>query len=81
MIIDMELPSFPPTRAPSPPAVNGITTNGHIDDLTSPRGREGKAANGPAEVHEPVAQTGLGNLMKSAKKDVVVPEFDMSSFF
>lgn len=79
MIIDMELPSFPPTRAASPPLAD-IKENGAPARLENGRGRSPTSARKP-DPTSPVMSTGFGNLMKTAKKDVVVPEFDMSNFF
>ncbi|KAJ7092570.1 WD repeat-containing protein [Mycena epipterygia] len=67
MVIDMDIPSFPPTRSTSPVQV---------------------AQKPPVILEEPgneqgdliARAAGLGNLMKSAKQDVKVPEFDMNSF-
>lgn len=90
VIIDMDIPSFPPTRASSPPlgtveeAVNG-TLNGFAEHLKEDggerRGRSPKEAlQSPVVGDAEARKAALGSLMKSAKKDVVVPEFDMSSF-
>jgi len=73
LIIDMDIPSLPPTRTNTPPPA-------------SPRYAT-EASNKPP-VPTPTVDTdsiarkaGLGNLMKSAKRDVQVPEFDMDAFF
>jgi hypothetical protein len=66
-MIDMDIPSLPPTRSASP----------------APTRQQ------PAIPEEPVQGegdlnarlAGLGSLMKSAKQDVKVPEFNMSAFF
>jgi len=66
IVIDMEVPSLPPTRLPSPTRLSGI----------------------PIPEEEPMQddgdflarKVGLGNLMKSAKQDVSVPEFDLDLF-
>ncbi|KAG8940912.1 regulator of (H+)-ATPase in vacuolar membrane [Tulasnella sp. 424] len=82
MIIDMELPSFPPTRAPSPPmasVANGATMANGLSPLDT-RGRERPAMTSDTSTLNTTTNTGFGDLMKTAKKDVVVPEFDMSSF-
>jgi len=68
IIIDMDIPSLPPTRSTSPVKVSQKI---------------------PAIVEEPgneqedliARKAGLGNLMKSAKQDVKVPEFNMDAFF
>lgn len=73
-MIDMHIDSEPPTRPASP-------TRG------SPDGRpDASISNGPAEVingeNDLIARkAGIGSLMKSAKQDLSVPEFDMGSFF
>lgn len=94
VIIDMDLPSFPPTRASTPPlalstvseapvngAVNGDASEGEPVDQ---RGRTAKQdqeePTSPVIEDAKARKAALGSLMKSAKKDVVVPEFDMSSF-
>ncbi|KAG8902927.1 regulator of (H+)-ATPase in vacuolar membrane, partial [Tulasnella sp. 403] len=85
MIIDMDLPSFPPTREPSPPTVETIpeqtvvASGSLMNGKDAPRGRLVSPVVGNGEIQ--VEQNGFGNLMKSAKRDVVVPEFDMSNFF
>ena len=64
ILIDMDLPSQPPTQPSSPTADLMKTTIPEVPEPdTDPR------------------QTGLGSLMKSARKDLKVPEFDMDSFF
>lgn len=74
LVIDMEIPSAPATRPTSPQplrlqaAVKPTSTAGGA--VTETEGAEVKAQ-----------RTGLGSLMKSAKKDVKVAEFDMSAFF
>lgn len=68
IIIDMDILSLPPTRASSPVRV---------------------AEKPPVIIEEPgneegdliARKAGLGNLMKTAKQDVTVPEFDMNAFF
>jgi hypothetical protein len=68
IIIDMDIPSLPPTRSSSPVRV---------------------AEKPPVIIEEPgneegdliARKAGLGNLMKTAKQDVTVPEFDMNAFF
>ncbi|KAF5385516.1 hypothetical protein D9757_005413 [Collybiopsis confluens] len=61
IMIDMEIPSLPPTRAVSP-------DNAHRAAGTAPEG------------DLMAKKAGLGNLMKSAKQDLQVPEFDMAAF-
>ncbi|KXN83882.1 Regulator of V-ATPase in vacuolar membrane protein 1 [Leucoagaricus sp. SymC.cos] len=77
--IDMDILSLPPTRSASPTrddaASSGSKTVAH---RTSPvvsstiKEEEGDLFSRKA---------GLGSLMKSAKQDVQVPEFDMNAFF
>ncbi|KAJ6621584.1 RAVE protein 1 C terminal-domain-containing protein [Mycena sp. CBHHK59/15] len=69
MIIDMDIPSLPPTRSTSPvrPAQQKPPA------ITEEPGNE--------EGDLMARKVGLGNLMKSAKQDVKVPEFDMNAFF
>ncbi|EMD42152.1 hypothetical protein CERSUDRAFT_110689 [Gelatoporia subvermispora B] len=67
ILIDMDIPSAPPTRmaSPTPAKANHTATEGEMTD-------EGDLI---------ARKTGLGSLMKSAKQDVQVPEFDMGAFF
>ncbi|KAF8913010.1 RAVE protein 1 C terminal-domain-containing protein [Gymnopilus junonius] len=67
ILIDMDIPSFPPTRRASPANESDIKTHPieTIQEESDFRAR----------------QEGLGQLMKSAKHDVQVPEFDMNAFF
>lgn len=68
ILIDMQIPSLPPTRPTSPPLqANGV-----------PKIEEEHYSNDRDSVARKV---GLGNLMKSARQDIQVPEFDMNSFF
>lgn len=67
MSIDMDITSLPPTQAASP------ENKGH---------RPPTIPEEPNQAEDLVARkTALGNLMKSAKQDVKVPEFDMNAFF
>jgi len=66
-MIDMDILSLPPTRQETPNEKTRIETH-------------------PVEVIKEESdllarKTGMGNLLKSAKQDVQVPEFDMSAFF
>jgi hypothetical protein len=64
--IDMEVPSAEPTRPGSPVQADGA---------------DGVPAALPEPAPDAVARkAGLGNLMKTAKQTVQVPEFDMGSF-
>lgn len=69
IIIDMDIPSLPPTRSASPtrraPSMEPTIPEEPIKD-------EGDFL---------ARKAGLGSLMKSAKHDVQVPEFDMGAFF
>jgi len=68
IIIDMDIPSLPPTRSASP-----VRATQKIPVIVEEPGNE--------EGDLIARKAGLGNLMKSAKQDVKVPEFDMNSFF
>jgi hypothetical protein len=63
----MDISSLPPTRKASPD--KQIGANPHTIETIQ------------EESDFFARQAGLGNLMKSAKHDVKVPEFDMNSFF
>lgn len=66
ILIDIDLPSLPPTRPASPQPGYGKVPEREIireeGDLLA-------------------RKVGLGHLMKSAKQDVTVPDFDMDAFF
>ncbi|EJD03819.1 uncharacterized protein FOMMEDRAFT_106015 [Fomitiporia mediterranea MF3/22] len=66
VLIDMEVPSDPSTRTTSPEPVVSNTTGADV-----------KTANPTS----PSRKSGLGMLMKTAKQNVSVPEFDMNAFF
>ncbi|GLB36004.1 putative RAVE protein 1 C terminal [Lyophyllum shimeji] len=71
ILIDMRIPSLPPTRSASPdrrPGDSNVTEN-----VEEGRRRD----DGDLFARK----IGIGNLMKSAKQDVQAPEFDMGSFF
>lgn len=73
ILIDMDIPSAPPTRVGSP-------------DLRAPDGEPTPSGDGEVmqqkENGDLVARkAGMGRLMKSAKQDVQVPEFSMDAFF
>ena len=61
----MDVSSDPPTRATSP-------------EMTKKRE---VSEDEKKEADASVQKTGLGSLIKSAKRDVSVPEFDMNAFF
>jgi len=67
IMIDMDILSLPPTRKPSP--VKNTKPNQHSIETIQ------------EESDFFARKAGLGNLMKSAKQDVKVPEFDMDAFF
>jgi len=71
IFIDMDPTSSPPTRAASPvkPSSDGLPTANEVEKLKE---QEGDLV---------ARKAGLGSLMKSAKQDVQVPEFDMGAFF
>ncbi|TFK56949.1 hypothetical protein OE88DRAFT_1743465 [Heliocybe sulcata] len=66
IMIDMDISSGAPTRSASPERRNGNAIPEKEEITEEPDLLARKA--------------GLGNLMKSAKKDVKVPEFDMNAF-
>jgi len=68
IIIDMDIPSLPSSRSTSPVRVAQIPPV----IIEEPGNEEGDLI---------ARKAGLGNLMKSAKQDVKVPEFDMDAFF
>lgn len=71
IMIDMDIPTNPPTRSASPTRrqPNGTPASGEGEVLKQDEG-------------DLVARkAGMGRLMKSAKQDVQVPEFDMNAFF
>ncbi|KAF7339771.1 WD repeat protein [Mycena venus] len=68
IIIDMDIPSLPPTRSSSPVRV----TEKPPVIVEEPGNEEGDLI---------ARKAGLGNLMKTAKQDVTVPEFDINAFF
>ncbi|KAJ7654974.1 RAVE protein 1 C terminal-domain-containing protein [Mycena polygramma] len=68
IVIDMDIPSLPPTRSSSP--VRVAEKPPMIPE--EPGNEEGDLI---------ARKAGLGNLMKTAKQDVSVPEFNMDNFF
>lgn len=70
IIIDMDIPSLPPTRSASP-----------VRDAKPPQADPEKVENISEGGDLLARKAGLGSLMKSAKMDVKVPEFDMNAFF
>lgn len=79
----MEIPSLPATRPPSPsPQLSSVAPSESIRRaklLAAPEAIETEVDAAEADVQ--AKRTGLGNLMKSARKDVQVAEFDMNAFF
>ena len=73
IIIDMDIPSLPPSEAPSPTERQQHKTTVIQEELSKPPER--KDMDG-SERH-----AGMGSLMMTAKQDVSVPEFDMNAFF
>lgn len=69
IMIDMQITDLPPTRSASPERPAGVISTVIEEEKIK---EEGDLF---------ARKVGLGNLMKSAKQDVQVPEFDMSSFF
>lgn len=71
ILIDMSVDSEPPTRPASP-----------IDKGTNGVNGLPPVAETVTEENDVIARkAGIGNLMKSAKQNVAVPEFDMGAFF
>jgi hypothetical protein len=68
IMIDMDLFTAPPTRRPSPEPEEGRPSATLINETINEEG-------------DLIARkAGLGNLMKTARQDVQVPEFNMDSF-
>ncbi|KAG6818061.1 hypothetical protein H0H87_009216 [Tephrocybe sp. NHM501043] len=70
IVIDMAVLSEPPTRAASPISPDGVSQTIQ-EEKQQPVQDQGDLF---------ARKVGLGNLMRSAKQDIQVPEFDMSSF-
>ena len=68
ILIDMDISSLPPTRKASPDKSLPLQHAHPIEPIQE-------------ESDLYARQAGLGKLMKSAKRDVQVPEFDMNAFF
>lgn len=69
IIIDMDLSTAPPTRRPSPEP--GAVDKSPVSLMKT-----------IDEENDLIARkAGLGSLLKTARQDVEVPEFDMNSFF
>lgn len=67
ILIDMDLSSFPPTRRASPERQDDEKVRS-IEPIQE-------------ESDFFARKAGLGKLIKSAKQDLQVPEFDMDAFF
>jgi hypothetical protein len=68
IIIDMDLFTAPPTRRPSPEPEEGRPFASLVNETINEEG-------------DLIARkAGLGSLMKTAKQDVRVPEFNIDSF-
>jgi len=71
ILIDMDIPTAPPTRVASPvPRITNDTPS-TVGEVVQ------QQENGDLVARK----AGMGRLMKSAKQDVQVPEFDMDAFF
>lgn len=69
IMIDMDLFTAPPTRRPSPEPEEGRPIAPLMNETINEEG-------------DLIARkAGLGSLMKTAKEDVQVPEFNIDSFF
>jgi hypothetical protein len=69
IVIDMDLFTAPPTRRPSPEPEEGRP---FVPLMNQTINEEGDLI---------ARKAGLGSLMKTAKEDVRVPEFNIDSFF
>ena len=84
MIIDIDVQTEIPEPPATPTHANPPITQMQHSSLTAvPEDMEVPviASPSPRPIEEPPKRTGLGTLMQTAKKDVQVPEFDMSAFF
>jgi len=78
MVIDMDIPSLPPTQPATPTEEKSLQTITIPEEPVKPAKpveRRGSI------LDDSERQAGLGSLMKTAKQDVSVPEFDMNAFF
>jgi hypothetical protein len=75
MVIDMDISSLPPTQPVTPTEEKPLQTMTILEEPPKPVERK------ESIMDDSERQAGLGSLMKSAKQDVSVPEFDMSAFF
>ncbi|TFK30799.1 WD repeat-containing protein [Coprinopsis marcescibilis] len=66
ILIDIDVTALPPSRTETPKQQHGETLSSNANE----------------DIHDLFARkAGLGNLMKTAKQNVQIPEFDMNSFF
>ena len=76
----MEIPSIPATRTTSPiPEAAEPATVDAGKAVTTPA-EEKRETSVPPAPENAARQAGLGTLMKTAKQDVAVAEFDMGAF-
>ena len=73
IMIDMDIPTDPPTRSASPSRRPANAASSIEEESV----RVLKDAEGDLVARK----AGMGRLLKSAKQDVQVPEFDMNAFF
>ena len=74
IMIDMDITSAPPTRTASPTRTDRVPT-------ATPSGANGAETLDSGEGDLVARKAGMGRLMKSAKQDIQVPDFDMNAFF
>ena len=85
LLIDMEIPpSLPATRPTSPhptfPSMTPLSAAPIASNTGASKDPEKITSIDTGEADVQARRTGLGSLMKSAKKDVKVAEFDMDAF-
>lgn len=72
IMIDMDIPTAPSTRSASPTRRAPNSTSSAETEVMQPQQENGDLV---------ARKAGMGRLMKSAKQDVQVPDFDMNAFF
>ena len=77
-MIDMDITSAPPTRSASP---TGTSTRLGRLVVGTPSVPSGETLDSAGDGDLVARKAGMGRLMKSAKQDIQVPEFDMNAFF